>query len=46
MDKIDLSNYNILILAAGIGSRIGKQGKKLPKSLFEIKRKENYRLFI
>ena len=37
MDKIDLSNYNILILAAGIGSRIGKQGKKLPKSLFEIK---------
>ena len=40
MDKIDLRNYNILILAAGTGSRIGKRGKKLPKSLFEIREKK------
>ena len=39
MDKIDLSNYNILILAAGIGSRIGSKGKKIPKSLLKINQK-------
>lgn len=39
MDKINLSNYNILIFAAGIGSRIGPIGKKIPKSLLRINQK-------
>lgn len=40
MDKINLRNFNILILAAGIGSRIGPEGKKIPKSLFKINSKK------
>ncbi len=39
MDKVNLSKFNIVILAAGTGSRIGRQGKKLPKSLFKIKKR-------
>lgn len=39
MDKINLKNCNIIILAAGIGSRIGLAGKKIPKSLFKINKK-------
>ncbi len=39
MDKINLGNFNILILAAGTGSRIGPEGKKIPKSLFKINKK-------
>ena len=35
MDKIS-SKYNILILAAGIGKRMGKIGKRKPKSLLKL----------
>ena len=39
MDKINLKKYNVIILAAGIGKRIGPKGKKNPKSLFKINNK-------
>ena len=37
---IDLKNYSILLLSAGIGKRLGKIGLKSPKCLLDIKNKK------
>ena len=40
MDKIiNLRNYSVVLLAAGIGKRLGVLGKKYPKCLLKIKNK-------
>jgi len=37
---IDLKNYSILLLSAGIGKRLGKIGLNKPKCLLDVKNKK------
>lgn len=37
---IDLKNYSILLLSAGVGKRLGKIGLNMPKCLLEVKNKK------
>ena len=33
---IDVNNYNVVLLSAGVGNRLGKHAKNLPKSLLKV----------